>query len=69
MSILDEDKDWRPAITLKQILVGIADLLDTPNQLDPAQEEAYVMYQYVASGELAEEKIVGAMLRMVAENR
>jgi len=28
LSILDENKDWRPAITLKQILLGIQDLLD-----------------------------------------
>ncbi|KAL4286156.1 hypothetical protein AHAS_Ahas19G0058000 [Arachis hypogaea] len=27
---------WRPAITVKQILVGIQDLLDQPNPADPA---------------------------------
>lgn len=41
LSILSEDKDWVPTITLKQILLGIQDLLDNPNLADPAQREAY----------------------------
>ncbi|WZZ27439.1 hypothetical protein YC2023_010840 [Brassica napus] len=32
-------KGWRPAITVKQILVGIQVLLDTPNPADPAQTD------------------------------
>ncbi|KAH1072972.1 hypothetical protein J1N35_025300 [Gossypium stocksii] len=32
---------WRPAITVKQILVRIQDLLDAPNAADPAQAEGY----------------------------
>jgi ubiquitin-conjugating enzyme E2 I len=43
LSILDEAKDWRPAITLRQILLGIQDLLDNPNNNDPAQSEASLM--------------------------
>jgi ubiquitin-conjugating enzyme E2 I len=43
LSILSEDKDWAPAITVKQILLGIQDLLDTPNNLDPAQQEPFVL--------------------------
>ena len=35
LSILDEDKGWKPSITVKQILVGIQDLLDSPNPLSP----------------------------------
>lgn len=31
LSLLDEEKDWRPAITIKQILLGIQDLLNDPN--------------------------------------
>eukprot|EP00461_Guttulinopsis_vulgaris_P001591 UN01591 len=27
LSILDEDKDWRPAITIKDVLLGISELL------------------------------------------
>lgn len=44
LSILDEDKDWRPAITIKQILLGVQDLLTTPNIRDPAQAEAYTIF-------------------------
>ncbi|XP_026468988.1 SUMO-conjugating enzyme UBC9-A-like [Ctenocephalides felis] len=42
LSLLDEDKD--PAITIKQILLGIQDLLNEPNVKDPAQAEAYTIY-------------------------
>ncbi|QQP41902.1 SUMO-conjugating enzyme UBC9-B, partial [Caligus rogercresseyi] len=38
------EKDWRPAITIKQILLGIQDLLNDPNVKDPAQAEAYTCY-------------------------
>jgi len=44
LSLLDEEKDWRPSITIKQILVGIQDLLNDPNIRDPAQAEAYTIY-------------------------
>lgn len=43
LSILNEDKGWRPAITIKQILLGIQDLLDNPNIGDPAQREPYTL--------------------------
>lgn len=43
LSILDEEKDWKPSITVKQILLGIQDLLDDPNLDSPAQQDAYVM--------------------------
>ncbi|KAK0451089.1 ubiquitin-conjugating enzyme/RWD-like protein [Armillaria borealis] len=45
LSILDEEKSWKPAITIKQILLGIQDLLDDPNVNDPAQSEAYTMFK------------------------
>lgn len=41
LSILNEDKDWRPSITIKSILLGIQELLDNPNLADPAQSEPY----------------------------
>ena len=41
---MDEEKDWRPAITIKQILLGIQDLLNDPNIKDPAQAEAYTSF-------------------------
>lgn len=44
LSILNEDKDWRPAITIKDILLGIQDLLDSPNELDPAQAEPFQLF-------------------------
>jgi len=39
LSILDAEKDWRPTISIKNILLGIQDLLDKPNNNDPAQSE------------------------------
>jgi ubiquitin-conjugating enzyme E2 I len=44
LSILNEEEGWRPAITIKQILMGIQDLLDAPNPESPAQSEAYSLY-------------------------
>ena len=53
LSILEEDKDWRPAITIKQILLGIQELLNEPNIQDPAQAEAYTIYWSVVTCSLA----------------
>ena len=44
LSILNEDEDWRAAITVKQVLIGIQDLLDNPNPNSPAQADAYHMF-------------------------
>lgn len=44
LSLLDEDKDWRPQVSIKEILVGIQALLSEPNIRDPAQAEAYTAY-------------------------
>ena len=44
LSILDEEKDWRPSITIKQILMGIHILLSEPNEKDPAQADAYTSF-------------------------
>ncbi|OQV23202.1 SUMO-conjugating enzyme UBC9-B [Hypsibius exemplaris] len=44
LSILDDDKGWRSGITVKEILLGIQDLLIHPNERDPAQAEAYNIY-------------------------
>lgn len=35
---------WRPAITVKQVLTGIQDLLDQPNPADPAQTEGFQLF-------------------------
>jgi len=45
LSILDEEKDWRPAISIKQVLLGIQDLLANPNPGSPAQREAYEHFE------------------------
>ncbi|KAF3131766.1 E2 SUMO-conjugating protein ubc9 [Orbilia oligospora] len=45
LSILNEDEGWKPAITIKQILLGIQDLLDDPNPESPAQAEAYNLFK------------------------
>ncbi|XP_042017770.1 SUMO-conjugating enzyme SCE1-like [Salvia splendens] len=44
LSILSEDSGWRPAISVKQVLIGIQDLLDQPNPSDPAQTDGYQLY-------------------------
>jgi ubiquitin-conjugating enzyme E2 I len=44
LSILNEDEGWRPAITIKQMVLGIQDLLDNPNPKSPAQSEAYHLF-------------------------
>ena len=41
LSILNAEKGWKPSITVKQILTGVQDLLDSPNPEDPAQREPY----------------------------
>ncbi|KAK9315057.1 ubiquitin-conjugating enzyme/RWD-like protein [Lipomyces starkeyi] len=41
LSILNEDEGWKPAITIKQILLGIQNLLDDPNPESPAQADAF----------------------------
>ncbi|KAF9988378.1 E2 SUMO-conjugating protein ubc9 [Mortierella antarctica] len=45
LSILNEEEGWKPAITIKQILLGIQDLLNDPNPESPAQSDAYVMFK------------------------
>lgn len=39
-----QDEGWRPSITVKQILLGIQELLETPNPNSPAQSDAYVIF-------------------------
>jgi len=44
LSLLDADKGWKPALTIKQLLIGIQTLLDDPNPGDPAQDEPCQMF-------------------------
>jgi len=66
LSILDEEKGWRPAITVKQLLLGIQDLLTTPNAADPAQREAYEAY--VSNRQLYNKKIKEQAARNVPDS-
>ncbi|KAK4575389.1 SUMO conjugating enzyme Hus5 [Recurvomyces mirabilis] len=45
LSILNEEEGWRPAITIKEILIGIQMLLDEVNPDSPAQADAYNLYK------------------------
>ena len=38
---------WKPSITMRQILIGIQDLLDNPNPESPAQDLAYDFFTEV----------------------
>lgn len=44
LSILKEEKGWRSSISIKELLMGIQDLLTEPNAHDPAQCKANEMY-------------------------
>ena len=44
LSLLSADQDWKPSLTVGQILVGIQLLLNDPNIRDPAQAEAYATF-------------------------
>ena len=51
LSILNEEEDWKPHITVKQILLGIQKLLkDEPNIESPAQQEPLTLYKNNQAG-------------------
>lgn len=45
LSILNEEEDWKPAITVRMILTGIQHLLDEVNPDSPAQADAYNLFK------------------------
>ena len=46
LSILNEEEDWKPHITVKQLLMGIQKLLkEEPNIESPAQQEPLNLYK------------------------
>ncbi|KAK2196119.1 bifunctional Ubiquitin-conjugating enzyme [Babesia duncani] len=63
LSILNEDEDWKPSITIKQILLGIQDLLDNPNSLSPAQADPYLLFVNNRQEYIARVKQQAAQLR------
>lgn len=48
LSILNPKKSefgWRPSISVKEILLGVQHLLESPNWADPAQAEPVMVYK------------------------
>ncbi|ORX59185.1 SUMO conjugating enzyme Hus5 [Piromyces finnis] len=45
LSILNEYEDWKPSISIRDILIGIQSLLNEPNLDSPAQHSAYILCQ------------------------
>ena len=41
LSILNPTKGWKPSTTINQILIGIQEVLDNPNNDDAAQQRPY----------------------------
>lgn len=37
-------QDWKPSVSVRQLLIGIQELLTNPNVEDPAQADAYQIY-------------------------
>lgn len=67
LSILNEDEDWKPNITVRQILMGIQDLIDNPNPNSPAQSEPFIAFtenkkEYLRRVGIQRQKIVDATL-------
>ncbi|XP_052890279.1 SUMO-conjugating enzyme UBC9-B-like [Anopheles moucheti] len=45
LSFLNARSDWHPAITIRQTLLRIREMLNYPNIDNPAQEEPYQLYR------------------------
>lgn len=44
LSILNEDEGWRPSLTVRNVLLGVQELLADPNPKSQAQSDAYVLF-------------------------
>ncbi|XP_048130876.1 SUMO-conjugating enzyme SCE1-like isoform X2 [Rhodamnia argentea] len=44
LNVYGSGMGWRPSITVRQLLVGIQDLLDQPNPASPADHEEYQLF-------------------------
>jgi ubiquitin-conjugating enzyme E2 I len=60
LSILNEEEGWKPAITVKEILMGVQSLLNEPNLDSPAQADAY---QLLKKDKVAYERKVRTVVR------
>ena len=67
LSILSEDEDWKPSITIPTILKGIQDLLDNPNADSPAQLNA--LKSYTENREEYEKNIRDYVLSSIQNNK
>lgn len=45
LSILIKEKDWRPDLSIKQILLSIQNMLDEPEELSIANTEAFIKFK------------------------
>ena len=66
LSILNEDEDWRPSVTIKTMLLSVQDLLTHPNVKSPAQREAYE--EYVGNREKYRRRVREQALRNVPDS-
>lgn len=64
LSLLNEAEDWRPAITVRQIVLGIQALLDEPNIQSPAQAAAF---QHFKNNTEAYKRMVAEQVRRYAD--
>lgn len=68
LSILNDDPDlggeWRPSISVPQILLGIQNLLDEENAHSPAQARAFEVYR---NSKAEYNRLVSAQARKYAE--
>ena len=55
--------DWKPSITVKQLLLGIQALLDEPNPKSPASEQYYDLYRTNRAGYTASVRAFAARHR------
>ena len=67
LSILSEDEDWKPSITIPTILKGIQDLLDNPNAESPAQLIA--LKNYTENREEYDKNIRDYVLTSIQNNK
>ena len=64
LSILNDEEDWKPHITVKTILTGIQKLLkDEPNIESPAQQEPLQLYKTNKEAYLKKVKTFAAKCR------
>ncbi|ODV91353.1 hypothetical protein CANCADRAFT_148214 [Tortispora caseinolytica NRRL Y-17796] len=64
LSLVNEGESWKPAIRVKEIVLGIQELLDDPNPRSPAQEKAY--HDFVRNKDLYNKKVKEQVKRYIS---